>query len=199
LTSGCGKLLDHGRPADIVVKDKGSEAPHSLTSDTSNALAAEPSNTPAPTPESNKTASALSDTTDTGSPIVKISACAVAIAAIAVIAVVYYVGYEELLRKFANSGFVNTTELGNVNFSEDAARSEGYKPCFKVSGINCYFDCASDEWIAERPVLNKGVASQSDYLLLYKPNFLIRKFLKPLKFLLRKKFGMPLIHSRLGG
>jgi hypothetical protein len=40
LASGCDKLLNHGSPADIVAKDTGSEATHSLTS-----------NAPAPTPE----------------------------------------------------------------------------------------------------------------------------------------------------
>ncbi|MCA6085657.1 hypothetical protein [Candidatus Endomicrobiellum agilis] len=52
LMSGCGKLLSHGRPANAVAEDKGSEVvpTHSLTSDTSNASASEPSNTPAPEP-----------------------------------------------------------------------------------------------------------------------------------------------------
>jgi hypothetical protein len=50
LMSGCGKSLSHGRPANAVVEDKGSEGvpTHSLTSDASNI--------PAPTPEPSKSA-----------------------------------------------------------------------------------------------------------------------------------------------
>ncbi|MCA6080363.1 MAG: hypothetical protein LE169_05725 [Endomicrobium sp.] len=56
LSSGCGKLLNHGSPVNAVVKDTASEAKPSLPSDTSNASASEPSNTPAPTPEPSKSA-----------------------------------------------------------------------------------------------------------------------------------------------
>ncbi|MCA6084719.1 hypothetical protein [Candidatus Endomicrobiellum agilis] len=49
LMSGCDKLLSHGRPANAVVEDKGSEgvSTHSLTSDTSNASASTPEAQPA--------------------------------------------------------------------------------------------------------------------------------------------------------
>jgi hypothetical protein len=46
--SGCDKSLSHGSPVNAVAKDTGSEATHSLTSNTS---ALVPSNTPAPTSE----------------------------------------------------------------------------------------------------------------------------------------------------
>ncbi|MCA6079486.1 MAG: hypothetical protein LE169_01125 [Endomicrobium sp.] len=67
LMSGCDKSLSHGRPVNAVVEDK---ATHSLTSDTLNASAPEPSNTPTPTPELSKSVQP-SDTTDTGSSVVK--------------------------------------------------------------------------------------------------------------------------------
>ena len=58
LASGCGKLPNHGRPANTVVEDKGSEgvSTHSLTSNTPKTSASESSNTPAPTPEPSKSA-----------------------------------------------------------------------------------------------------------------------------------------------
>jgi hypothetical protein len=56
--SGCDKLLRHGRPVNAVAEDKGSEGvpTQSLTSDTPNASASEPSNTPIPIPEPSKSA-----------------------------------------------------------------------------------------------------------------------------------------------
>ncbi|MCA6085581.1 MAG: hypothetical protein LE179_05040 [Endomicrobium sp.] len=52
LMSGCDKSFNHGRPANAVVEDKGSECveTHSLASDTSNAPASALQPTPTPTP-----------------------------------------------------------------------------------------------------------------------------------------------------
>jgi hypothetical protein len=160
LMSGCDKPLSHGRPVNAVAEDKGSEAPHSLTLNTSNASASVSSKTPVPISEPSKSAPPLSDMADTGSLVVKIGLCATAV--IALIAVVYYGGYDKLLRVFASSGFVPMSELVKVNLSEDAAFSESYKPCFKPPDINCYFDWYSEEWIDERSVWNEVVPLYSN-------------------------------------
>jgi hypothetical protein len=46
--SGCDKSLGHGSSVNSVAKDTGSEAPHSLPLNASNAPASVPSNIPAP-------------------------------------------------------------------------------------------------------------------------------------------------------
>jgi hypothetical protein len=67
--SGCGKLLNHGSTVNTVVEDTGSEAPHSLPSDTLKSLALVPSNTSAPAPEPSNTAPPLSDSVASSSLI----------------------------------------------------------------------------------------------------------------------------------
>jgi hypothetical protein len=89
--SGCDKSLSHGRSVNAVAKDTGSEAPHSLTSNTS-ALA--PSNTPAPTPEPSK--SALPASADTGSSVKKYAVNAV----LCVVALAVIVGCYDAFRYF---------------------------------------------------------------------------------------------------
>ncbi|MCA6084971.1 hypothetical protein [Candidatus Endomicrobiellum agilis] len=127
LTSGCDKLPDHGRPADIVVKDKGSEAPHSLTSNTPNASAPAPSNTPAPTPEPSKSVQP-SDTTDTGSSVGKYVGWAFAFIAL-------IVGCYDVFRYFKPKEIIvpAPNPVGYVTWSVFESNYSAYGYCYHYS------------------------------------------------------------------
>ncbi|MCA6084973.1 hypothetical protein [Candidatus Endomicrobiellum agilis] len=166
LMSGCDKSLRHGRPANAVAEDKGSEgvSTHSLTSDTS-ALA--PSNTPAPTPEPSKSALPASDTADTGSSVGKYAVNAV-LCAVA-LAFVCYGGYK-LLYRFAD---IKPVSLGKYDTVKDTP--EGCKKCYFINGH--FFDWDTNRYIDETPV-------EFNMLKYYKSNPF------NLKPLLRKIFGI---------
>ncbi|MCA6080425.1 MAG: hypothetical protein LE169_06045 [Endomicrobium sp.] len=116
LTSGCDKSLRHGSPVNAVTEDK---APHSLTSDTPNASASEPSNTPAPTPEPSKSAQP-SDSADTGSSVVKIGAFVLSVIAV-------YGGYK-LLYRFAD--LESASSRPNYRFPDLEPASSRHKDKF---------------------------------------------------------------------
>ncbi|MCA6084985.1 hypothetical protein [Candidatus Endomicrobiellum agilis] len=209
LASGCGKLPNHGSPVNTVVEKEGSDGV--LTAPLISNTVLKSSKSPALVSELKEPVPALSDNLASSSWLswhwyfpainagnlaanlaLNIIAYAVTVAvalalALAVIAGVYYGGYK-LLYEFANHEFIPIDKLGTVNFSEEKALSEGYKRCYKIPSINCYFAYDTFNWIDEIPVLNKGVPVGSNYSLLYKPNSSI---LKSLKTLLRKKFKMP--------
>ncbi|MCA6079482.1 MAG: hypothetical protein LE169_01105 [Endomicrobium sp.] len=187
LMSGCDKLLRHGRPVNAVAEDK---APHSLTSDTPNASASVPSNTPAPTPEPSKSVPP-SDSDDTGSSVAKYVGYAVAVI-LFVIAV--YGGYK-LLYRFADPKPIFINKLDTL---EEKDITEDYKQCcfFGNFGLHCSycFDRETFEYIDEIPVHVRVHRSIPDIpecefevdLYLYKPN---PSKLKPL---LRKIFRIKL-------
>ncbi|MCA6080054.1 MAG: hypothetical protein LE169_04100 [Endomicrobium sp.] len=187
LSSGCGKLLDHGRPADTVVEYKGSEAPHSLTSDTPNASAPEPSNTPAPTPEPSKSVPS-SDTADTGSSVKKYAVnallCVVALAVVTC-AVIYRRVSPEI---FENVYIVPEPKNVNIlNSTSEQLMSQGYKRCYY--GYVCstsyiwrffkkvkntiyhwsYFDFETKQPIRGMPALLCKAGLSIGHLLHYKP------------------------------
>ncbi|MCA6085185.1 hypothetical protein [Candidatus Endomicrobiellum agilis] len=192
LMSGCDKSLSHGRPANAVAEDKGSEGvpTQSLTSDTPNASASEPSNTPIPIPEPSKSA-LPSDTTDTGSSVGKYVGYAVAF--ILSIIVVCYGGYK-LLYRFADPKPIFINKLDTL---EEKDITEGYKECYFSGnfGLHCsyFFDRATFEYIDEIPVyatvhrfVPECECEVEIGLYFYKPN---PSKLKPL---LRKIFGIKL-------
>jgi hypothetical protein len=124
--SGCDKPLRHGRPVNAVVKDKGSEGvpTHSLTSDTSNASASEPSNTPAPTPEPSKSAPPASGNVDTGSSVGKYVGYAVAFIAL-------IVGCYDVFRYFKpkENNIPAPNPKSDIPFSTYTSNSFAYKYC----------------------------------------------------------------------
>jgi hypothetical protein len=196
--SGCDKSLRHGRPANAVVEDK---APHSLTSNTSNASAPEPSNTPNPTPEPSKSVQPLSDTADTGNSVAKVSFCIVVLAknllclrwfnntgissakiSLCVFAPAFIYGGYKLLYKFASFKPVLIDKLCIV---EKKDITEDYKQCYFDNYH--FFDCASKEYIDEIPVrveIQLPNFLRPQYYYYYQPNPSKRK---PL---LRKMFGI---------
>ncbi|MCA6079583.1 MAG: hypothetical protein LE169_01620 [Endomicrobium sp.] len=140
----------------------------SLTSNTSNASASVPSNTPAPTPEPSKTAQPLSGTADTGSSVVKIVLCVAAFIALIVVTALgirrYFVPEVENIY-IAPLG----NRLENVNRSTDDLIKDGYKPCYwsadesislvwccfkKITRRRGYYDFATEKLIKEIPVTN---------------------------------------------
>jgi hypothetical protein len=179
--SGCDKLLRHGRPVNTAVEDKGSEAPHSLTSDTSNASASEPSNTPAPTPEPQLLSdSAVSSslfschwhfpTINTGN-IIANYALNIVVYALALVGVCYG-GYSSLYR-FADIKPISVDKLKVVeNIMGNYALCHFQEGHFFSSILNKYID--------EIPVKVNGLKSAYCYI----PN---PSKLKPL---LRKIFGI---------
>jgi hypothetical protein len=198
LASGCGKLPNHGSPVNTVVEKEGSD--DVLTTPLTSNTVLKPSKSPALVSELKEPVPALSDNVASSSwlwcfPAINAGNLAANLAlnivayavALAVIAGVYYGGYK-LLYGFANHEFIPIDKLGTVNLSEEKALSEGYKRCYKIFSINCYFAYDTFNWIDEIPVLNKGVPVGSNYSLLYKPNSSI---LKSLKTWLRRKFKMP--------
>ncbi|MCA6080364.1 MAG: hypothetical protein LE169_05730 [Endomicrobium sp.] len=113
LMSGCDKLLSHGRPVNAVTEDK---APHSLTSDTSN--------TPVPTPEPSKSAPS-SDSADTGSSVIKIGLCVVAL-----FLCCWYLS-RLLSPKFVTiEDYTMSDEYLIVPFEE--IKSQGYRVCYLI-------------------------------------------------------------------
>ncbi|MCA6079826.1 MAG: hypothetical protein LE169_02905 [Endomicrobium sp.] len=167
LISGCDKSFNRGSPVNAVAEDK---APHSLTSDTPNASAPEPSNTPAPTPEPSKSVPPASDTADTGSSVGKIGAVILSVI------VVCYVGYK-LLYRFASIKPISVDDLKIFN-----SVLGNYSLCYFKD--NYFFDMDSDEYIDEIPVkvcTNEGMVSSYHYI----PNL---SKLKLLKTWLRKIF-----------
>jgi hypothetical protein len=156
--SGCDKPLRHGSPVNTAVEDKGSEGvpTHSLTSNTSNASAPEPSNTPNPTPEPSKSAPS-SDTADTGSSVGKYVGYAVAVI-LSVIGVCY--GGYKLLYRFAEPKPIFINKLDTL---EEKDITEGYKECYFLENFENFdlhcsycFDRATFEYIDEIPVLCKS-------------------------------------------
>ncbi|MCA6085762.1 hypothetical protein [Candidatus Endomicrobiellum agilis] len=178
LMSGCDKSLRHGRPANAVVEDKGSEGvpTHSLTSNTS---ASKPSNTPAPTPEPSKSA-LPSDTADTGSSVVKIVLCFTAVFALIVVTALGICRYS-----FPKEEDIDIapycTKLEYVDRAEEDLLANGYKSCYwgsdeSISLVWCcfkkitrrwgYFDLFTKKLIKEIPIRNKLFGISECY---YKP------------------------------
>ncbi|MCA6079594.1 MAG: hypothetical protein LE169_01675 [Endomicrobium sp.] len=133
LMSGCDKLLRHGRPVNTAVEDIGSEGvpPHSLTSNTSNASASEPSNTPIPTPEPSKSAQS-SDSADTGSSVGKYVRCAVAF-------IFLIVGCYDVFRYFKPEKVV----IPAPNSVGGSIAVSFYKENSRFYNL-CYLDCVKD-------------------------------------------------------
>ncbi|MCA6085582.1 hypothetical protein [Candidatus Endomicrobiellum agilis] len=173
LMSGCDKLLSHGRPASTVVEDKGSEAPHSLASDTSNASASTPE--PQPLSDSAVSSSWFSwhwyfPTINTGN-IIANYALNIAVYALALVGVCYG-GYSSLYR-FADIKSISVDKLKVV---ENIMGN--YALCHFQDGH--FFSSVSSKYIDEIPVKVNGLKSAYCYI----PN---PSKLKPL---LRKIFGI---------
>ncbi|MCA6079823.1 MAG: hypothetical protein LE169_02890 [Endomicrobium sp.] len=163
LMSGCDKLLRHGSPVNAVTEDK---APHSLTSDTPNASAPEPSNTPAPTSEPSKSVPPASDTADTGSSVGKIGAVILSVI------VVCYVGYK-LLYRFAD---IKPRSVDKLKVVENM--KQNYAACYFQDGH--FFSVISSRYIDEIPFRVNGIDNVCFYI--FNP--------PKLKPLLRKIFGI---------
>jgi hypothetical protein len=183
LTSGCGKLANHGSPVNVVVENKGSEgvSPHSLTS-----------NTPAPTPEPSKSVQPLSAPSDTGSSVrkyaVNISLFAAALVVIACAAVYRCVSPEIFEDVYIVPEIKKILYVDKL--TSEQATAEGYRKCryhSVVAGTSyiwrffirkvkktirhwSYFDSETGEMIEGVPPSLALVFDNGFIYLFYKPN-----------------------------
>jgi hypothetical protein len=162
-----------------VVEDKGSEAAHSLTSDTS---APAPSNTPAPTPEPSKSASPASGNVDTGSSVGKYVGCAVAVI-LSILSVIAVCGGYKLLYRFASIK-KPIYALSNLKVVSPSDIKLGCLMCYPNDGH--FFDRCTNEYIDAIPV-DLYSPSVDEYRFYYQPD---SPKLKLLKTWLRKILGI---------